>query len=256
MGTNAWLPKIHRIPPDVDLNLQGLQQNLNLEPVPVCNVELCFPHDNNAKIHLCDECKKSNEPSVCHKLWSIWWLLVQVCLLTRECQVYQCIGQFSNRFQVLLLEVMVVQAKSWDFVQLLCLFVCQLTMSFNANFRMTFHVVGPRDRFCVKCLPVSNMFLNSSIVVFVRLASRWLHPKFDGQEMMWVHRDPRVSALFQPFFHQPRKPIRTIVVTDEQTFVIRYYFPSKRPAKPPKIVLPQEGSKWEFVQISFKKTVK
>ena len=24
------------------------------------------------KIHMCDECKKSNEPSVRHKLWSIW----------------------------------------------------------------------------------------------------------------------------------------------------------------------------------------
>ena len=35
--------------------------------------------------------KKSNEPSVCHKLWSILWPLVQVCVLTIECLVHQCV---------------------------------------------------------------------------------------------------------------------------------------------------------------------
>ena len=52
------------------LNLQGLQQNLSLEIDPICNVELYYPRENIVDCYLCDECKKSNEPSVCHKLLS------------------------------------------------------------------------------------------------------------------------------------------------------------------------------------------
>ena len=53
-----------------------------------------------------------------------------------------------NCFQFLLLEVMAVQARSWNCVQLLRLFVCQFTIPLNALFRMTFHIVGPRDSLC------------------------------------------------------------------------------------------------------------
>ena len=71
------------------LSLQGLQQSLSLEIDPIDNVELSYPHDNVACGHLCDEYRKSNEPSVCHKLLTILRLLQQVCLQTRECHVYQ-----------------------------------------------------------------------------------------------------------------------------------------------------------------------
>ena len=53
------------------LSLQGLLQNLSLETILVCIVVLCFPHNITAGIHLYDECKKSNAPSVCHKILSI-----------------------------------------------------------------------------------------------------------------------------------------------------------------------------------------
>ena len=63
MGTHVPLPTLMLI-----WDLQGLQQNLSLETVPICNVELYYPHDIIIDSYLCDECRKSDEPSVCHKL--------------------------------------------------------------------------------------------------------------------------------------------------------------------------------------------
>ena len=51
-------------------NLQGLLQNQSLETILICNVVLCFPHNNIACIHICDGCKRSNVPNVCHMLLS------------------------------------------------------------------------------------------------------------------------------------------------------------------------------------------
>ena len=42
--------------------------------------------------------------------------------------------QFSNWFEFLLLELMIIQARTWTFVQLLHFLVCKLTVSFNAFF--------------------------------------------------------------------------------------------------------------------------
>ena len=85
--------------------------------------------------HLCGECMKSKELNVGQKLLSMWWLIEQVCSLTKECQVYQfvpntsifrdtlrtCSGQFSNRFQLLLLKVVSIQAR---------LKLCTIALSF------------------------------------------------------------------------------------------------------------------------------
>ena len=90
------------------LSLQDLLQNRSLETVPVCIVWPCFPHGNTVCSHMCDEYKKSNEPSVCHKLWTIWWLLAQVCLLTTECLVYQCVPHtgISGQFKSILVTIL------------------------------------------------------------------------------------------------------------------------------------------------------
>ena len=73
MGTNVRLPKIHKILTEVDfLSPQGRQQNLSLGINPIDNAETCFPHGNTVGSHLCDECVKSNESNVGHKLLSIW----------------------------------------------------------------------------------------------------------------------------------------------------------------------------------------
>ena len=51
------------------LNLQDLPQNQSPKTVPICIVWQFFPHDNIVCIHLCDECMKSIDSSVCHKLF-------------------------------------------------------------------------------------------------------------------------------------------------------------------------------------------
>ena len=61
MGTNVRLP-----------NPQGLQQHLSLELNPTNSAEPCFPHDNIVGNRLCDECMRSNELNVGHKLLSTW----------------------------------------------------------------------------------------------------------------------------------------------------------------------------------------
>ena len=52
--------------------------------------------------------------------------------------------QFSYRFHFFFFDVMVINAWSWYFVELLSRFVCQLTISFHTFLGMTFHVIGPR----------------------------------------------------------------------------------------------------------------
>ena len=66
---------------------------------PIDNAEPCYPHDNTVGSQLCDECLKSNELSVCHKLLFIVWLFEQVWLLTKECRVYQFVPSTSNSRQ-------------------------------------------------------------------------------------------------------------------------------------------------------------
>ena len=61
------IPKIH--------SLLSHRQNPNLETILICNVVLCFPYNNIACIHMCDECKKSNALNVCRMPESIFWLL-------------------------------------------------------------------------------------------------------------------------------------------------------------------------------------
>ena len=68
------------------LSLQSLLQNQNLEVILICIVVLCFPHNNIACIHMCDECKRSNAPNVCLKMLSILWPHEQVCPQTPKYQ--------------------------------------------------------------------------------------------------------------------------------------------------------------------------
>ena len=57
--------------------LKNLQCCVSWENIPVelnwcsINVEPCFPHDNIVGDHVCDECRTSNELSVCHRPESI-----------------------------------------------------------------------------------------------------------------------------------------------------------------------------------------
>ena len=105
--------------------------------------------------------------------------------------------QFSDWLKFLLFELMIIQTRSYDFIKLLHFLVCQFAVSFNAFLSMSFHVVGPRQRLCVRFLPPgnftvapaeirdSNILLCCSMIVSFGLHSRWVHPKYTrGQEMM------------------------------------------------------------------------
>ena len=62
--------------------------------------------------------RKSNEPSVCHKLLSILWLIEPVCLQTRECQVYQFVpnASISRRYVSILVLILqlIPRPPSWS----------------------------------------------------------------------------------------------------------------------------------------------
>ena len=91
-------------------NLPGLQQSLSPDRDPVETEELYHPHDNIVCSPLFDENKKSN-PSVCHKLLSIFGLLKPICSRTKECQVYQSVTNTSISQQS--------ESTNWAILQLL-----------------------------------------------------------------------------------------------------------------------------------------
>ena len=53
-------------------SLQGLLPNQSLETIPVYIVLLCYQHNNIVCIRKYDECMKSIDSGVCHRLWSIF----------------------------------------------------------------------------------------------------------------------------------------------------------------------------------------
>ena len=110
--TNSWeqmfdFRRHMRFPPRLIWSLQGRQQNPSLGVNPIDNAER-FPHDNIVGGHSCDECRLSNEPSVCHKLLFTLWLLEQACSQTKEWQVCQFGPNtgISGRFESILLTVL------------------------------------------------------------------------------------------------------------------------------------------------------
>ena len=65
------LRRFTRFSPKLISSLQSRQRSLGLGTIPLDNAEPCFPHGNIVCDHMRDQCKRSNAPSVCHKLWSI-----------------------------------------------------------------------------------------------------------------------------------------------------------------------------------------
>ena len=92
------------------LNPQDLLQNRSLETVPVCIVLQYYPHSNTVCSHMYDECMKSIDSSVCHRLWSILWWIVRAYLLTIEYQVFQNVPSISilKHFESILLTIILL----------------------------------------------------------------------------------------------------------------------------------------------------
>ena len=72
IGTNVLLPKMHRIPPDVDFESFGSPAKSESWNNLIYIVVLYFPHDNFVRLHLCD------------MLSSISWWHEQACFQTIE----------------------------------------------------------------------------------------------------------------------------------------------------------------------------
>ena len=108
LGTNVWLPKMHKSPPDVDFESSRSPAKSESWNSPNLHCFAIFPHDNISCIHLCDACKRSNEIIVCHNLWYILWSIVQVCSLTIEHPVVQYVPNIiiSEQFESIILTIL------------------------------------------------------------------------------------------------------------------------------------------------------
>ena len=139
---------------------------------------------------------------------SILWLLEHGCLRIIQCLVCQFCAKDMLFFQhtldnsPFLLEVVPIQAKGWDFVQLLYLFILP---SRNISQRIFEHVLPYRRTTQPSLREVSptlvllqllqqifviRTFLCSSMMISFGLHSRWMHPKFS-----WSSRN-RTSSKY------------------------------------------------------------
>ena len=184
------------------LNLQGLQQCLGLGINSIYNVAPSDPHDNMVCSHLCDECRSQTSQAFVRNSCpfgdgsSKFFFGPKNVRSTSSCPIqafsdnmWAYFWQFSNRFQLLLLEVLIIRAGSWNFEKLLCL----CSPDHNTSRRSFEHVLPCRKtmrRLCVRFLPPWQLFSCSSrnswlehlkywsIVHSFALHSRWVHPKY------------------------------------------------------------------------------
>ena len=143
--------------------------------------------------------------------WSTFCLLLTFWLLAFErrvapvsCMLVFRVGhcywtnfsQFSNWFQLFLLELRVIQARIWNLAELLHSPACQFTVSLNAFLSMSLHVVGPGYSFRVRFPnPVILQLLQQKYVIqtSLHIVQESFHfvcihvediPSIHGQEMM------------------------------------------------------------------------
>ena len=189
IGTKVRPPKMRHISSLCRLSLQA-------ETIAVCTVSQCFPHGNTACNHSCCECRKSKEPSVCHKNSRPFCdLLKPVSSQTMECPVTRAqIKAFSGRRDSKLLTMLspfpaplplvIVDAWCGDLAQLLDVFVSEVRSIIR---RIASHVLPyhrTRRYFLAVLLPTKttsqwilrrfhdpNRFLRSSKRFFVRLTN-------------------------------------------------------------------------------------
>ena len=113
---------------------------LKLSQTTKINV-LYFPNDITFGSHSWNESERWNAPHVCHCLWSTLWSHVQVCWLTIEYLVYQCVpntsilGQSESIRPTILPRISILfKTMSRYFVQLLSCFVRHFTKAFHTLF--------------------------------------------------------------------------------------------------------------------------
>ena len=116
---------------------------------------------------------------------------------------------YVRQFQYVLLEITVVQARSWDLVQLLCLFYSPNTQSFNGPLSMSFGIVWPRHCLCLRFFPPYVQLLQKENVIQTFFCSRQLsfrslciHVEYIPKDT-WSRNDvgSSRSTFFSNFFH-------------------------------------------------------
>ena len=200
------------------LSLLDHRQNLSLGTILIDNAAPCSQHDNVVCDHSCDECKRSNEPSACHRLESILRQLVQVGLRTKECQVYQFWPNTSTSRQFTVSSSSFL--KLWSSkhgLETSC--DCSIFLSaispnlFHVRFYMSFHVVRPSDclgvRYSSKYTWSENDFGSPRSTSFIN----------------FFHVELRFCFFLQSIWCHPRIPKRMVLVSmNKMTFSNRYLF--------------------------------
>ena len=169
---------------------------------------------------------------------------------------------------------MIIQARTGNFVKLLCLLLHQFATSVNALLSMSFHIVGRCNGFLHEVFPSKQLVCTSSRNTWLehsRYIDRWvirsmrIHveciPSTRDRSMMLVRPNQhslsrsvtwaQYSAPFQPF-------LLPSTYTDKNKPCIQWanrhsqFFPSNSQWNLFKLSLPQVPSKWMSVQVSFK----
>ena len=142
IGTNVWLPTMHNVPPEVDFEssrspatVRVLKQSQSALFDSVSHVTILFVI--TCMMNVRDQTRSSFWP------WNIKSSnTCQVSAFQNNFRAY--FWQFSHKFHFFFLEVVVIDARSRYFIELLHRLVCQLTISFHTFLGMTFHVIGRR----------------------------------------------------------------------------------------------------------------
>ena len=171
-----------------------------------------------------------------HRMWNIRFS--NTCLVSAfQNNLRACIWQFSNRFCFFFFEVVVIDAWSRHFVELLGRLVCQLTISFHTLLCMTSHVM----RTMKKYEDFEGMFvflfhpLNFAIRTWFCNCPQYLclfhivvecspsvHDPgkmlvLPSQLLCWVlSTSDQYCVSFQPILCHPHTQIRIILFHDEQ----------------------------------------
>ena len=260
-GTSHWWGQMFdfrrytRLSLRVISSLQRRLQSLSLGMNPICNAELCCPHDNIVEIRLCDECTKLIllifSSVACLSPFNDWSCKFvdrpQNVWSSNSCQVrafsdnlWANFWQFTHWSKLRL---------SWNedhssMQGLETLYSCSVFLLANSHYlstyflSMSFHVVGPRSRLCVSCSHPGNFSVvppekrnpntsvDRSIIVSSGSHSRCVHPKDtwsrndvgSSRSTFFINFPPSCASL-QPFWCQPHIPTEIITFSDEQTCI-------------------------------------
>ena len=138
---------------------QGLQHNQNLETIQVCIVVLCFPRNTIARIHLYDECMRSNAPSLWHKIF-VHFVTSRACSLTdhKISSQYEPNADISEQLLSKLLTILLLThfllLLSIDGHPCMVLRLCIIVESFNSQIRNIFPHFSLRDLPCHRTMKI------------------------------------------------------------------------------------------------------